>query len=591
VYVESVNILSNATLTNGNLQLNASSIRYANAKSTFVASQFNNYCEVDITTRSGGSLIGIGVGDATANIALGAGNFTTYREVGEIRVYPGNVLAGTVASYTQGDVIGMAIDSTNVKFYKNGTLQGTYAHSLTGDYFAVGLAYNDSASTVIDFNFGQREFANPPGTIGATDYFNTVTYTGTGGTKAVSGAGFQPDLVWIKNRSRDGSSHVLVDAVRGATKALSSNSPNAEVTTNGTDDFRSFDSDGFTVGDSSNYFVNSIGDTHVAWCWKAGGTAAADNSGTIDANVSANQDAGFSIVSWSGTGSTGTLAHGLDAAPKFIIVKDRDAQTRWIVYHEDMGNAGYVRLDEPSGFASDSTVFNSTSPTSSLFTVGTSVNTNPSSGNDMLAYCWTEKTGVSKFGEYTGNGSSDGPVISCGFRPAMIIIKWYESVNTAESWHLYDNKRGGNPDNTILIPDATADEESPADRYIQFTSDGFQLKSSGQAINRSGAKYIFMAWAATFTGSDDFKSLNTANLPEPDIKDGSQYFDTVTYSGATSGTAGAGTTQTVTGLGFSPDLVWIKNRSNANSHGLFDQVRGAVNALRSDLTNAEGYNK
>jgi hypothetical protein len=184
-----VNILNSATLTNGNLQLNASSIRYANAKSTFVASQFNNYCEVDITTRSGGSLIGIGVGDATANIALGAGNFTTYREVGEIRVYPGNVLAGTVASYTQGDVIGMAIDSTNVKFYKNGTLQGTYAHSLTGDYFAVGLAYNDSASTVIDFNFGQRAFAYTPPTgynalntanlpaptvKDGSDYFNTV---------------------------------------------------------------------------------------------------------------------------------------------------------------------------------------------------------------------------------------------------------------------------------------------------------------------------------------------------------------------------------------------------------------------------------
>jgi hypothetical protein len=142
----------------------------------------------------------------------------------------------------------------------------------------------------------------------------------------------------------------------------------------------------------------------------------------------------------------------------------------------------------------------------------------------LIAYCFAEKPGISKFGEYTGNGSSDGPVISCGFRPAMVIIKWYESVNTSESWHLYDNKRGGNPNNTILFPDATADEESPADRYIQFTSDGFQLKSSGQAINRSGAKYIFMAWAATFAVSDDFKSLNTANLPEPDIKDGSQLF-------------------------------------------------------------------
>jgi hypothetical protein len=440
--------------------------------------------------------------------------------------------------------------------------------------------------TATNFNFGQREFANPPGTIGATDYFNTVTWTGNGSStsREITGCGFQPDLVWIKSRSVDGSGQRLQDVVRGAGTVLQANSPNQEF--DDSSNLGAFTSDGFTLTTTGSSY-NQSSATYVAWCWKAGGTAAADNSGTIDANVSANQDAGFSIVSWSGTGSTGTLAHGLDAAPKFIIVKDRDAQTRWIVYHEDMGNAGYVRLDEPSGFASDSTVFNSTSPTSSLFTVGTSANTNPSSGNDMIAYCWTEKTGVSKFGEYTGNGSSDGPVISCGFRPAMVIIKWYESVNTSETWHMYDNKRGGNPNNTVLFPDATADEESPADRYIQFTSDGFQLKSSGQAINRSGAKYIFMAWAATFAVSDDFKSLNTANLPAPTIKKGSSYFDTVTYSGATSGTAGAGTTQTVTGLGFSPDLVWIKNRSNANSHGLFDQVRGAVNALRSDLTNAE----
>jgi hypothetical protein len=198
----------------------------------------------------------------------------------------------------------------------------------------------------------------------------------------------------------------------------------------------------------------------------------------------------------------------------------------------------------------------------------------------MIAYCCAEKTGISKFGEYTGNSSSDGPVITCGFRPAMVIIKWYESVNSSESWHLYDNKRGGNPNNTILIPDATADEESPADRYIQFNSDGFQLKSSGQAINRSGAKYIFMAWAATFTGSDDFKSLNTANLPAPTIKDGDAHFNTVLYTGN-------GGTQTVSGVGFQPDLTWVKDRS-ATNHILQDAVRGAQKYLTSDTTVIEG---
>jgi hypothetical protein len=595
---------SEAVLANGNLDCTWTGVSGHTRRSTIAVGSGKWYAEI---TR-GTSTLSVGLVDADLKLLSWPGN-STYGSTGSYayRTDDGNKYNnGSGSSYgstvATGDVIGIAYDGDNGALYfsKNGIWQNsgdpTSGASATGAAFtglgnqtwtiACGNAGGSTNGTATNFNFGQREFANPPGTIGATDYFNTVTWTGNGSStsREITGCGFQPDLVWIKGRSVDGSGQRLQDVVRGAGTVLQANSPNQEF--DDSSNLGAFTSDGFTLTTTGSSY-NQSSATYVAWCWKAGGTAAADNSGTIDANVSANQDAGFSIVSWSGTGSTGTLAHGLDAAPKFIIVKDRDAQTRWIVYHEDMGNAGYVRLDEPSGFASDSTVFNSTSPTSSLFTVGTSVNTNPSSGNDMIAYCWTEKTGVSKFGEYTGNGSSDGPVISCGFRPAMVIIKWYESVNTSESWHLYDNKRGGNPNNTVLFPDAAADEESPADRYIQFTSDGFQLKSSGQQINRSGAKYIFMAWAATFAVSDDFKSLNTANLPEPDIKDGGSYFDTATYSGATSGTAGAGTTQTVTGLGFSPDLVWIKNRSNANSHGLFDQVRGAVNALRSDLTNAE----
>jgi hypothetical protein len=595
---------SEAALANGNLDCTWTGVSGHTRRSTIAVGSGKWYAEI---TR-GTSTLSVGLVDADLKLLSWPGN-STYGSTGSYayRTDDGNKYNnGSGSSYgstvATGDVIGIAYDGDNGALYfsKNGIWQNsgdpTSGASATGAAFtglgnqtwtiACGNAGGSTNGTATNFNFGQREFANPPGTIGATDYFNTVTWTGNGSStsREITGCGFQPDLVWIKGRSVDGSGQRLQDVVRGAGTVLQANSPNQEF--DDSSNLGAFTSDGFTLTTTGSSY-NQSSATYVAWCWKAGGTAAADNSGTIDANVSANQDAGFSIVSWSGTGSTGTLAHGLDAAPKFIIVKDRDAQTRWIVYHEDMGNAGYVRLDEPSGFASDSTVFNSTSPTSSLFTVGTSANTNPSSGNDMIAYCWTEKTGISKFGEYTGNGSSDGPVISCGFRPAMVIIKWYESVNTSESWHMYDNKRGGNPNNTVLFPDATADEESPADRYIQFTSDGFQLKSSGQAINRSGAKYIFMAWAATFAVSDDFKSLNTANLPAPTIKKGSSYFDTVTYSGATSGTAGAGTTQTVTGLGFSPDLVWIKNRSNANSHGLFDQVRGAVNALRSDLTNAE----
>ena len=579
------------TVSNGNLvSSNTNNVTTPGIRASMAMPSGKWYWEITCGVFTSASTWMIGVADTYEKISIAnytsSGSYLYYSGNGD--KYNGSSHSSYGATYTTGDVIGVAYDADNGKiwFAKNNTWQnsgdpaagtGEAYSGITGDkspYVGTGLYQVESF-----WNFGQREFANPPGTIGATDYFNTVTWTGNGSStsREITGCGFQPDLVWIKGRSVDGSGQRLQDVVRGAGTVLQANSPNQEF--DDSSNLGAFTSDGFTLTTTGSSY-NQSSATYVAWCWKAGGTAAADNSGTIDANVSANQDAGFSIVSWSGTGSTGTLAHGLDAAPKFIIVKDRDAQTRWIVYHEDMGNAGYVRLDEPSGFASDSTVFNSTSPTSSLFTVGTSANTNPSSGNDMIAYCWTEKTGVSKFGEYTGNGSSDGPVISCGFRPAMVIIKWYESVNTSESWHMYDNKRGGNPNNTVLFPDATADEEIPTDRYIQFTSDGFQLKSSGQAINRSGAKYIFMAWAATFTGSDDFKSLNTANLPEPTVKDGGAHFNTVLYTGTAA-------TQSIPGVGFQPDLIWTKARNGSYSHNLTDAVRGITNGLTSNSTSAE----
>jgi hypothetical protein len=309
---------SEAVLANGNLDCTWTGVSGHTRRSTIAVGSGKWYAEI---TR-GTSTLSVGLVDADLKLLSWPGN-STYGSTGSYayRTDDGNKYNnGSGSSYgstvATGDVIGIAYDGDNGALYfsKNGIWQNsgdpTSGASATGAAFtglgnqtwtiACGNAGGSTNGTATNFNFGQREFANPPGTIGATDYFNTVTYTGTGGTKAVSGVGFQPDLVWIKNRSRDGSSHVLVDAVRGATKALSSNLANAEVTTNGTDDFRSFDSDGFTVGDSSNYFVNSIGDTHVAWCWKAGGTAVSNTDGTLTSSVSANQDAGFSIVSYTG---------------------------------------------------------------------------------------------------------------------------------------------------------------------------------------------------------------------------------------------------------------------------------------------------
>jgi hypothetical protein len=506
-----VNILNSATLTNGNLQLNASSIRYANAKSTFVASQFNNYCEVDITTRSGGSLIGIGVGDATANIALGAGNFTTYREVGEIRVYPGNVLAGTVASYTQGDVIGMAIDSTNVKFYKNGTLQGTYAHSLTGDYFAVGLAYNDSASTVIDFNFGQRAFAYTPPTgynalntanlpapdiADGSQYFDTKLYTANNQTaQTITGLGFSPDLLWFKPRSR-AEHHYLYDQVRGAGNRISSSQTIAEIT--GDNSLTAFTSDGFSLGVDGAGIVNYGTDSMVAWAWDAGGTGSSNTDGTITSTVSANPTAGFSIATYTGNGTAGaTVGHGLGVAPRMIMVKRRDTGTDWAVYHASTGATKYLTLNNTNSAGTSSAYWNNTEPTSTLFSLGLSGEAN-TNGGTFVAYCFAEVEGYSKFGSYTGNGSAsgDGTFVYLGFRPAFFMIKGPSGFD----WYLFDNQRPGYNEKTYRLFPNLASSENVDQVGCDFVSNGVKLRSGN--ANVSSAVYYYAAFGENpFGGS------------------------------------------------------------------------------------------
>jgi hypothetical protein len=514
----------------------------------------------------------------TGNTQSQSGTILYYSGDGSKRI---DNVASSYGSAYSGATVGVALDKDNntITFYRNGTTQGTINLSSSSVDLVnkpvrpAFLIYNGTSYG----NFGQREFANPPGTIGATDYFNTVTYTGNSSTQSITGVGFQPDFVFLKSRTETYAFYFF-DAVRGAGKYLTNNT-NAE--TDGSTTLSSFDSDGFSLGSASG--SNNNNGNYVAWCFKAGGTAVSNTDGTLTSSVSANQDAGFSIATYTGTGSNASVGHGLGITPSMCIIKQRNTAQSWWVWHQALGNNvgannTMLELNGTAGAYPADDVFRGF--TSTVFQIGADSGSN-TNGGTYVAYCFAEKPGISKFGEYTGTGSSDGPVITCGFRPAMVMIKWYESVNTAESWHLYDNKRGGNPNNTVLFPDAAAVEESPADRYIQFTSDGFQLKSSGQAINRSGAKYIFMAWAATFTGSDDFKSLNTANLPAPDIKDGSQYFDTKLY------TANNQTAQTITGLGFSPDLLWFKPRSRTEHHYLYDQVRGAGNRISSSQTIAE----
>jgi len=322
------------------------------------------------------------------------------------------------------------------------------------------------------------------------DYFNTVLYTGNGTTQSITGVGFQPDWTWIKTRSTS-RNHQLFDSVRGATKQLFSNLNNAEST--GATSLTSFDSDGFSVGSSNG--VNGSGETHAAWNWYTGATAVSNTVGDINSTVSANTTSGFSIVSWTGTGTNpSTIGHGLGTAPSCIILKNRDSSGGigdWYVGHDGIGWTDRLKLNTDVATAASSTLWNNTAPTSSVFTISSALNF---SGDATIAYCFAEKKGFSKFGSYTGNGSTDGTFVYTGFKPAWVMVK--NTVNNARNWTIIDNKRNSfNPEDEWLYAnasDATYDASSfPTD----FVSNGFKIRNTGSYFNTSGENYIYMAFA------------------------------------------------------------------------------------------------
>ncbi len=326
----------------------------------------------------------------------------------------------------------------------------------------------------------------------STDYFNTKLWTGTGAENAITGVGFQPDWVWIKNRDAS-EHHKLYDAVRGANKVIYSNLTNAEATV--TQDVKSFDSDGFTLGTESA--VNASGQDIVGWNWKANGQGSANNDGSTNTTyTSANTAAGFSIVKWTPSGSAETVGHGLGAVPKMIITKNLGASQGWFTYHHSIGNTKYLLLNDTAVEATDSNAWNNTTPTSSVFSVGSQF-----AGSDYVAYCFAEKVGYSKFGKYVANGSNDGAFCYTGFKPGFIMIK---SSTTAMYWHIFDNKRlGYNAYNYRLNPNAT-DVETTTTDVIDILSNGFKIRTNQQQFGTSGATYIYMALAeAPLVGSNN----------------------------------------------------------------------------------------
>jgi hypothetical protein len=427
-----------------------------------------------------------------------------------------------------------------------------------GNYDLNGANFSGSIDQVRIFSRALRpyevealyteEYCTP--TIVPSEHFNTVLYTGNGGTQSITGVGFQPDFVWAKKRSAV-QDHIINDSVRGVQKELVPNNTSAEYTTS--NGLSSFDSDGFTTG--ANNALNTSGATYASWNFKAGGAAVTNTDGTITSQVSANTEAGFSVVTFTGTGSAATVGHGLSDAPKMIITKTINNVSTWVTYHSSLGNTKYLELNSTNAAATSSGVWNNTSPNDSVFTVGSGYG-----ASNWLAYCFAEVEGFSNFGSYAGTGASGNTVVT-GFEPAMVIAKM---TSAADSWRMYDNKRIGSEGNGVLYPNSSTSEGNV--NHITFLENGFVWNSDN--CNSINQDFIYMAFAADPT------------TIEPSLEDS---FNTVLYSGNSS-------TNAITGVGFQPDFTWIKSRNASWSNVVTDSVTGGGLYLSTNATTAQAAN-
>jgi hypothetical protein len=491
-----------ATLSNGNLDVTWPSASYASSYGTIAIPSTGSWyyeCNVTASVILGRDLfIGISLSNGRGGLFSSFTSSVMYRYDG--LKYIDTALTAYGASFILGDVIGVAINSSSgqITFYKNGTSQGAISYSLTGKTMFPCIALYTASTSV---NFGQRPFAYaapsgfkalcdtnlPTPTIAkGSSVFDTKLYTGNGSTQTISGLNFSPDWIWVKNRSAS-ASHILVDTIRGAANVLVANVTSAEQSIPSY--ISSLDSSGFSIGTNSAD-LNQNANSYVAWAWDAGSSTVTNTAGTITSQVRANASAGFSVATYTGTGATATVGHGLGVAPSMVIVKRRDTTGNWQVRHISIAAANSIQLNLTNAAAAATTIWNSTAPSSSIFSVGTDATINASSGT-YVAYCFAPVTGYSAFGSYTGNGSADGPFVYLGFRPAFLMIK---RTDTTGNWVMLDNKREGyNVDNDPLCANLGSAEST--DDLADITSNGFKLRSTNAEVNASGGTCVYACFA------------------------------------------------------------------------------------------------
>ena len=527
-----LNTYSSITVGNANLQLTITEAAYRKSVAT-MAFPASGKCYVEANTSGGTDYFSYGIvtpdaplSDAVGNTATGYGviTSTTNWDRKNNGTTSGNFW--TTPTLPTSATLQIAVDTTNGKLwigYNNVWLDGsggltgnpsagtnaTFTIDTTRTYLPSFGGYK-SNSVIINFNAGQRPFSYTPPTgfvalntynlpastiTNGAAYMAATTYTGnltgqsiTNGGNNTLGTTFQPDLVWIKSRSA-ATDNKWTDSVRGATKALISNTTGAETTD--TTGVTALNSNGFTLGVSTVY--NNVATTYVAWQWKAGGTSASNTNGTITSTVSANPTAGFSVVTYTGTGANATVGHGLGVAPSMIILKQRNAVDYWVVWQTALGSTGYLLLNSTNGSSTAATYWNSTTPTSTVFSLGSDSRPN-GSGTTYVAYCFAAVAGYSAFGSYVGNGSNDGPFVYTGFRPRFLLIK--NTTTAGTNWEIWDSARDlYNVESNRLYPDSSAAENGGQNAY-DFLSNGFKARQGGATdSNQSGATIIYAAFA------------------------------------------------------------------------------------------------
>jgi hypothetical protein len=485
---------------NGNLDATSNGGSGRSAYGTFGMSSGKWYFE----TTGGDNSVGVATIEGTP--------YAIYTATGTYSI--NGTTTSSKATYITSDIIGCAYDADggNIEFFKNGVSQGSSSFTAgLGLPVVAQFSGTISVTRTCSANFGQRPFAYTPpsgflklntfnlpdSTIEkGSDYFNTVLYTGNGSTQSITGVGFQPDWTWIKNRDA-ADAHVLTDAVRGATEELQSNATSAETTN--ADGLTAFDTDGFSLG--ADVLYNTSSEAYVAWNWLASNTTASNTEGSITSTVSANTTSGFSIVSYTGTGANATVGHGLGVAPSMMIVKGRDSAGSWAVYHANANASpasGRLYLQLTNAFTAQATAWNSTVPSSTVFSVGSLTDTNQNT-NAMIAYCFAEVPGYSAIGSYTGNGLADGAFVYTGMRPSFLLWK---RTNSTGNWTMMDSTR-----NTYNVLGerlyANLSNAGSDGTIIDFVSNGFKLRVNANDQNGSGSTYIYLAFA-----ENPFKNSN-----------------------------------------------------------------------------------